>query len=104
MERLLGSSEFFHPWPKVQLMRPGAARLAVKLPIGFGNVVGVQYAVFLLQRVTLGEVVADEGRVDGTVNDGMGDMNTLRPKLPRHALRECAQRKLRACKGRETRP
>src|SRR5690554_8136584 len=103
MERLLGSSEFFHPWPKVQLMRPGAARLAMKLPIGFGNVVGVQYAFFLLQRVTLGEVVADEGRVDGTVNDRMGNVNALRPKLPRKALCEGAQRKLRARKGGKAR-
>src|SRR5690606_41553699 len=103
MDGLLAPSEFFQPWPQIQLMRPGAARLAMKLPIGFGNVVRIQNAVFFLQCVTFGEVIADKGRVDGTINDRVRDMNALRPKLPRHALRKGAQGKLCACKGRETR-
>ena len=55
----------------------------------------------LFQRVTRGKIVADEGGVDGAVDDDMGHMDAARPELARHALRQRAQRVLGAGKRRE---
>src|SRR5690606_41097130 len=74
-------SEGFHPRPEIELMRPGIARLAVDLPIGFRDVIGIQDPVLLFQRIARRKIVADEGRVDRAVDDRMCDMDALRSKL-----------------------
>jgi hypothetical protein len=47
----------------------------MELPVILGNGVGREDAVAFLERVALGEIVADEGGVDGAVDDDMGDMD-----------------------------
>src|SRR5262245_5795699 len=58
-----------HPRAQVQLVRPGAAVLAVQLPVGLRDGVGVEDAVAILERGARGEVGADELGVDGAVDD-----------------------------------
>ena len=80
-------------------MGPGAARLGVQVPVVVGDVLGVEDAGAVLQRIALGEVLGDEGGVDGTVDDDVRDVDALRPELARQALRQRAQRMLGAGEG-----
>jgi hypothetical protein len=68
-------------------MRPGVARLAVQHPVGVGNVLGVQDAVLVLQGVALGEIVADEVGVDGTITTTCA---TWMPRGPSSRAMLCA--------------
>ena len=67
------------PRSKFGLMRPCITRLAVYLPIGLGNVVGIKNASLILHRISIREVATDELGIDGTINDGMSHMNAPRP-------------------------
>ena len=60
-------------------MRPGAPRLHVQAPVVLGDRVRVEDALALLERTALGEIVADERRVDRAVDDEMRDMDAERP-------------------------
>src|SRR6185437_2371606 len=82
---VLSSSPILDPRAQIEFMRPGAARLLVEAPIVFGDGVGIEDAVALLQRIALGEIVADEGGVDGAVDDGVRDMDACGAELARHA-------------------
>src|ERR1700758_2990461 len=80
------------PRPEIELVRPGAARLAMKEPVILGNGVGCEDAVLGLQGIALGEIVADELGVDGAVDDAVRDVNAEGSELARHALRQRAER------------
>ena len=82
-------------------MRPGAARLLVEAPVVLGDGVGIENAVPLLQRIALGEIVADEGGVERAVDHRMRDMDARGPELARHALRQRPQAMLGAGEGGE---
>src|SRR5690349_5884968 len=98
---VLSLSPILDPRPEIELVRPGAARLLVEAPVILRDGIGIEDAVLLLQRITLREIVADEGGVDGAVDDGVRDMDAAGPELPRHALRQRAQRVLGAGEGRK---
>src|SRR5436309_1576463 len=76
--------EFFDPRSKVELQGPGAARLHVEMPVGFGDGDWVQQAV---GRPLLLEMSVPL-RTDLTVNVDMGDMDPFRPQFSRHGLRQ----------------
>ncbi len=58
------------------------------------DVLGLQHAVARPVLHPVPEVLADEGRVDGAVDDHMGHVDSLRAELASHALGERAQREL----------
>src|SRR3990172_6844165 len=86
----LGRSELLRPRPEVELLRPGAARLQVELPIALGHLVGVEQGV----GAALGAQAGVALGVDLAVDDHMGDVDALGPELPRHALSQRAQPEL----------
>ena len=67
-------------------MRPAVARLAVNLPVGVGDMGGVEDAVLLLALIHFWAIIANKGRVDGTVDDRMSDMHALWTEFAGHAL------------------
>jgi hypothetical protein len=77
--------------PEVELVRPGAARLAVQGPVGVGNVVGREQPVFALGRNEVREPALRILAADDAIDDRMGDVNALRAKLPRETLGNGAQ-------------
>src|SRR5207248_3895571 len=89
----IAGSECLDPGPQFDLQGPGAARLAQGLEIGLGDPVGIERAVRPVVRI--GPPRAAHPAID----DEMGDMDALWPKLPRGALRQTAQRKLAHRKG-----
>src|SRR5262245_52453894 len=56
------------PWSQIHLVGPGAALLAVQLPVGLGDALRVQDAAAVLECGPLREVGADELGVDGTID------------------------------------
>ena len=60
-------------------MRPCITRLAVYLPIGLSDVIGIDDATFIFQCISIREVATDELGIDGTINDGVSHMNAFRP-------------------------
>ena len=50
-------------------MGPAVPGLAMDLPVLLGNVLGIENAVLLSERIAFGEIVTDEGRIDGPVDD-----------------------------------
>src|SRR5690554_1509701 len=83
-------------------MGPAVPGLAMDLPVLLGNVLGIENAVLLPQRIALGKIVTDEGRIDGPVDDRMGHMDAPGPQFPGHALGQGAQGELGPGKGAET--
>src|SRR5690606_41019933 len=81
---------------------PGVPGLAVDLPVLLGDVLGVQYPALFLECITCREVVADEGGIDRTIDDGVGDMDALRTQLTGHALGQCTQCEFGTGEGAET--
>ena len=51
--------------------------LAMELPVSLGDGIGIKDAVLGFERVALGEIVADEGGVDGAVDQRVRDMDAL---------------------------
>src|SRR3990167_490129 len=88
------------PWPEIHLEGPGAAVLAMELPVGLGNVVGVEDGV-RSGVVALGEVGFYPFGVDGAVDHDMGDMDVLGCEFTRHRLRQRPHCVLAAGEGRE---
>src|SRR5581483_1148307 len=80
-------SPAFLPRPEIHLERPGAALLAMELPIGLGDVVGIEDTV-RSRIVAFREIALDPLCVDRAVDHDMGDMDVLRPELARHRLRQ----------------
>src|ERR1019366_8508994 len=80
------------PRPQVELVGPRAFRLAVQVPVVLGDRVGLEDTGVGLLCIALGKVLGDEGRVDRTVDDDVGDVDALRPDLACHALRQRPQR------------
>src|SRR5690348_11362671 len=74
-----------NPRPEVELVGPGAALLAMELPVIFGDGIRSENAVALLEGVALRKIVADEGGVDGAVDHDMRDMDALGAELAGHA-------------------
>src|SRR5262249_18485139 len=92
-----------HPRPQIHLVRPGALRLAVQLPIDLRDRLGIENAATILERRALGKIAADEFSIDGAVDHHVCDVDALGPQLPRHALGQRAQRVLRPRECREAR-
>ena len=65
----------------------------MKIEVGLGDCIGRKPTI---RQATA--VVASRCSVNLTVDDDVSDVNTARAELPRHALRQRAQRKLRRCK------
>jgi hypothetical protein len=91
MGALFEFQNFSDHGPQVEFVRPGIARLRVQHPVAVGDVIGIQDAVAVLQRITLGEVAADELGVDGAIDHDVRDVNALRAQLARHRLGQRAQ-------------
>src|SRR6185295_6972798 len=71
------SSPLLHPRPQIELMGPGAARLAMQHPVILGDRLRVENAVVTLQRGALGEILADPGGVDRAVDHNVRHVNAL---------------------------
>src|SRR4029077_20919407 len=84
---------------QIHLMRPARAALLGELKVDLGDRLRIEDAVAVLEGGALGKVAADEFRIDGAIDHHMGDLNALRPKFARQALRQCAQTRLGAGKG-----
>ena len=67
------------PRSKFGLTRPCITRLAVYLPIGLSDMIGIDEATLIFQCISIREVVTDELGIDGTINDGVRHMNFPRP-------------------------
>ena len=71
-------------------------RLAVNLPIDFGDRIDVQHAILAALCDRLRSKCAQALAVDATIDDHVRDMDTLRPVFARHTLRDHPQ----TCLGR----
>ena len=60
-------------------MRPCITRLAVYLPIGLSDVIGIDDACLILHRISIRKIGSNEFGIDGTINDGVSHMNAPRP-------------------------
>src|SRR3990167_1490033 len=98
---LMCLSPGFHVGAQVHLERPRVPRLGMQVPVVLGDVLWVQNSVLLLERVAFREVGADELRIDGAVDNDMGDVDAPRPQFARHALGQCAQGMFGAREGCE---
>src|SRR5207245_7234299 len=82
---------------------PGALRLLVELPVGFSHRRGRHQEVRVIQRarpVRLQSPLTYPFGIDAGVDDEVGDVDVLRPQLPRGRLRDGAQPELRAGESR----
>src|SRR3954453_22189983 len=88
------------------LRRPGAAWLLIELPIGVGDrfrihqALGIEIGERLFAFICL-DAFANPLRVDAGIDDEMGDMEVLRPKLARRGLCHSTQAELGAGECRE---
>src|SRR6266852_7948116 len=89
------ASEFFLEGTDVEFLRPRTRVLVREMPVGLGNRVRLEH-VFVLD---IGEALADEGRVDRPVDIDVGDMDSLRPQVARHHLRQPAHREFGGAEG-----
>src|SRR5947208_9655850 len=87
-------SEFLHPWPQLDLPRPGAARLMDEVDVRVGDRIGIERAVRTLGRIRPARAS------DTTVDHDVRDMDPLWRKLARHALGKSAERELAHREGR----
>src|SRR5258708_8693935 len=78
--------EILNPRAQLDLPGPGAAMLAVDVEIGLRNRRRLEHPV--------GTARIAAQPLDAAVDDEMGDMDVLRCKLARHALRQAAQPEL----------
>ena len=83
-------------------MRPAVTRLGVNRPVLIGNMLRIEDATLIFQRIALGKIVADKSGINRAVDDWVRYMDALRPQFARHALGQCAQGELGAGEGRET--
>src|SRR2546430_17509876 len=88
LPRSLSPSEFLHPWPQLDLPRPGAARLMDEVHVRVGDRIGIERAVRTLGRIRPARAS------DTTVDHDVRDMDPLWRKLARHALGKSAAREL----------
>src|SRR5260221_316204 len=89
-------------WTKLQLKRPGAARLLVELPIGRGDRGRRHQQVRIIERFLAPELLAalaHPGGIDAGIDDEMCDMDVFRTQLAGHRLRHRPQSELGAGKG-----
>src|SRR5690242_3861781 len=77
--------EPLHPWPQLDLPRPGAARLMDEVKIGGRDCLGIKQAVGCVRW--LGPACAPDAAID---ND-MRHVDSRGGELARHALRQPAQ-------------
>ena len=70
---------------EIELVRPGAARLAMQGPVGVSNLVRRKQPVFALGRNEVREPALRILAADDAVDDHMRDVNPLRAELPRQA-------------------
>src|ERR1700730_2590460 len=75
--------EILHPRAQLDLPGPGAAMMAVNVEIGLRDRRRLEHHVGTARIATQ--------PLDAAVDDEMGDMDVLRCKLARHALRQAAQ-------------
>src|SRR5690606_20550549 len=88
--------ECLHPRPELDFPGPGAALLAMDRQIGFRDRVRIEPFV-------LACAIAAVRRANRAVDDKMCDMQVLRLKFARHALREAPQAELAHRERRRTR-
>src|SRR5690606_21697223 len=89
----------FHPGAQVKLVGPAIPWLAMQLPILLCDVFRIQNAVLVFPGVHRGKILPDEIRIDGTINNRMGDMYAIGSEFPRHALSKSPQGKFCAGEG-----
>src|SRR5690625_3900543 len=75
---------------QIQLLRPRRPGLGMKLPERVGNGRRIKIGIIRPRRIAPAGALG----INLPVNHHLGDMNTLRAKLPRQALRQGAQAKL----------
>src|SRR5712691_1898899 len=79
---------------QLQLERPGGARLLEQRPIRRRDRIRIEQRLVRLQHVG----IALARWIDHAVEYDVGDVDVLRPQLPRQRIRQPAQGKLRARK------
>src|SRR6266446_8269210 len=84
------ASEFLDPGPQLDFPGPGAAVLSVYVQVVLRDLVGEEHTV----RTALPRSRIARAPRDPAVDDEVRDVDSLRRELPRHALREAAQREL----------
>lgn len=67
-------------------------------PVGLGYGIQLQQSVSTLDCDKSRELAMRTFTINHTVNDGMDDMNALRPKFPSHSLSQCPDPRLGRCK------
>ena len=87
------ASEGFHPGSKLNLERPGVARLAQNVNIRLSNPVWIEHAV---------ACVRPRCATHSAVDHEVGNVDSLRSQLARSTLREAAQGKLAMAKPAES--
>ena len=85
-------------------MRPGAARLAMDVPVVLDDRLDAQQPVGTGLLLAVGHARQQPLALDAAVDDDMGDMEALRPELARHRLDHEAQSALGGVEGGEARP
>src|SRR5262249_48530774 len=86
-----GWSEALLERPQIDFMSPRRARLPMQLPIGFGDRLDAEQAVLAALFDDARQTRAQSVAVDAAVNHPVRDMQSVRPILPCHALRDRAQ-------------
>src|SRR3989442_4129105 len=71
----------FHVRAQVHLEGPRITWLRMQVPVVLGDVLGVQDAVLIVQRVALGELGAFEFRVDRAIDHVLRHVYPLRAEL-----------------------
>src|SRR3974377_1801214 len=89
--------ELLSPGAQLDLLRPGAALLLQHVRVGLRDGVGVEQGV---RRITARRAAC---AAYATVYDEMGNVDTLRRELARHALCQPTQRELAHGEGRRQR-
>src|SRR2546421_5659492 len=84
-----GASELLDPGPQLDFPGPRAAVLAVQVQVVLRDLVGEEHPV---RAAPARSGIASPG--DAAVDYEVCDVDSLRRELPRHALREAAQREL----------
>ena len=92
-----GLIDFFEG-TQIHFLCPSRPVLKVQVPIGVRDGADRHQAIFSTHRCNLRCGRPQPRPIDGTINDDMGNVNSLRPQLTGQALAEHAQASLRCGK------
>src|SRR5262249_33503952 len=99
----ISSSEGFLVRPKIDLVTPRRARLAMDLPVALRDGFRVQQSVLTELLGDARQCVQEAITSDASVDDDVSDVQTERAKLARHALSHHPKSRFRSRELKETR-